>query len=504
MNAFLLGKQNMDFGKEVLYGKNARQQYMYEDVSNATYIPEHPEIQEVNFRGELLLPNIEPGDEGNYKQVDEAAPAAEGAAEATFDEEAAQHEAMIQKINDDKETYDKNLEIRAEREAREKEEEEKDEKRRADEMADFEDKQVERMAKEAAEIEEEKASRAAGTAGASGLPEQIGTELTVDNLINNMIRLNTGKMTHYAAVELETNIKELSKKTLAPHLTLDKLRPIYADLLVLNPSRVPDDIQPDPALVVLRNKLFKMNAQDIRSNVLPAFIIVKEGKVKTTRSTLINPFDYPPIVDPVKYKNIMTQGLPLAHVRQLMWDAIIADQHRGQKGWGLTNHTIKQEGMNSDEIAQVLKKKTHHVIPVIASDQIATLLPLVNNKTQRFGFVINSQSEKKPGLHWKAIYFDRKRAEVCYFDSLVSEPTEAVMRGIKQIMRKMADPLYFKLKINRIKFQANDTSTCGPFALKFIADMYAGKQFKVATRFTDDSIDGEKSIRKYISRWGYV
>ena len=160
--------------------------------------------------------------------------------------------------------------------------------------------------------------------------------------------------------------------------------------------------------------------------------------------------------------------------------------------------------MNSDEIAQVLKKKTHHVIPVIASDQIATLLPLVNQKTQHFGFVINSQSEKKPGMHWKAIYFDRKKAEVCYYDSLVSEPTEAVMRGIKQILRKMADPLYFKFKINRIKFQADDSSTCGAFALKFIADMYAGKQFKVATRFTDEHVSGEKSIRKYISRWNYV
>ena len=160
--------------------------------------------------------------------------------------------------------------------------------------------------------------------------------------------------------------------------------------------------------------------------------------------------------------------------------------------------------MTSDEIAQVLKKKTHHVIPVIASDQIATLLPLVNQKTQHFGFVINSQSEKKPGMHWKAIYFDRKKAEVCYYDSLVSEPTDAVMRGIKQIMRKMADPLYFKFKINRIKFQADDSSTCGPFALKFIADMYANKNFKVATRFIDDSINGEKSIRKYISRWNYI
>ena len=107
-------------------------------------------------------------------------------------------------------------------------------------------------------------------------------------------------------------------------------------------------------------------------------------------------------------------------------------------------------------------------------------------------------------MHWKAIYFDRKKAEVCYFDSLVSEPTEAVLRGIKQIMRKMAEPLYFKLKINRIKFQADDSSTCGPFALKFIADMYAGHTFKVATRFTDEHVSGEKSIRKYISRWGYV
>ncbi len=128
----------------------------------------------------------------------------------------------------------------------------------------------------------------------------------------------------------------------------------------------------------------------------------------------------------------------------------------------------------------------------------------MNHTTKQFGFVINSQSEKQPGMHWKATYFDRKKVDVCYFDSLVTEPTEAVMRGIKQIMRKMADPLYFKLTINRIKFQADDTSTCGPFALKCIADMYAGKQFKVATCFTDAHVSGEKSIIKYISRWGYV
>ena len=59
----LLGKQNRDFGKEVLYGKNAQQQDIPIDVSNAADIPDHPDIQETNDRGEYLLPNIEPGDE---------------------------------------------------------------------------------------------------------------------------------------------------------------------------------------------------------------------------------------------------------------------------------------------------------------------------------------------------------------------------------------------------------------------------------------------------------
>ena len=66
----------------------------------------------------------------------------------------------------------------------------------------------------------------------------------------------------------------------------------------------------------------------------------------------------------------------------------------------------------------------------------------------------------------------------------------------------MDDSLYYKLKINRIKLQSDNTSTCGAFALRFIADMYAGHTFKVATRFTDQHLEGEKSIRKYISRWG--
>ena len=72
----------------------------------------------------------------------------------------------------------------------------------------------------------------------------------------------------------------------------------------------------------------------------------------------------------------------------------------------------------------------------------------------------------------------------------------------RSIMRKMADPLYFKIKINRIKLQADNTATRGAFALRFIADMYAGKLLKKATHFTDKHVDGEDGIIRYISNVG--
>ena len=53
--------------------------------------------------------------------------------------------------------------------------------------------------------------------------------------------------------------------------------------------------------------------------------------------------------------------------RQLMYNVIYYDVYRKQKGLGLTNDTITKEGMTTDEIQVVLKKKTHHIIPVANS-----------------------------------------------------------------------------------------------------------------------------------------
>jgi hypothetical protein len=417
--------------------------------------------------------------EKRRKKEEEAETAIAESKQRRADEEEQQR-ILEERVKEAKEWREKADERKKNEEAKEKEEE----KRVQDELNAFEEQHAERIKKEEAELEEERASGASGATTRSTL---IGTELNETNLELNIIRYTRLNNRNFSARELREKILDIEPNT--DINTLDTfqsgLRQTYVLLLLKHPNRIPYFIDPRPDISALKEKIFSMTAVFMKAEILPK--VMKPG---------------------IAYNKMAL--LPKNELRQALWDKILVDPGLlaelgpPKTGQGLTNHTIKQEGMNSDEIAQVLKKKTHHVIPVIASDQIATLLPLVNNTTKEFGFVINSQSLKKPGMHWKAIYFDRKKAEVCYFDSLVSEPTEAVLRGIKQIIRKMADPLYFKLKINRIKFQADDTSTCGPFALKFIADMYSGKQFKVATRFTDDSIDGEKSIRKYISRWNYI
>ena len=172
-------------------------------------------------------------------------------------------------------------------------------------------------------------------------------------------------------------------------------------------------------------------------------------------------------------------------------------------GKGLTVDTIKDEGMTGQEIETVLKKKLHTFIPVIACDEIPSLCKYINGNTQEFGFIINSDPHNKSGCHWRSIYISRPKAEIDFYDSLTSEPTDECLTGLKILMNKMNDPLYYVLKINRVKYQSNTTSTCGAFALKFLDDMYHGKKFKEATGY-DDHINGEKDINKYISRWNLI
>lgn len=170
-----------------------------------------------------------------------------------------------------------------------------------------------------------------------------------------------------------------------------------------------------------------------------------------------------------------------------------------QSGRGMDNNN---DGMRGDQIQEILKKETGENIPVIAADEMDTILPLINKNKKEFGFVINSDESDGPGQHWRACYINREKGEIDFYDSLVSEPTEQFLKGLYDIMVKWQDDVYYKLKINRIKDQRNDTSTCGQFTIKFLSDMYDGKKFKEASGY-DNTLKGEGMINEYQSKWNY-
>ena len=156
-----------------------------------------------------------------------------------------------------------------------------------------------------------------------------------------------------------------------------------------------------------------------------------------------------------------------------------------------------KDGLYDDQVQDIIKSKTRKLVPVIMADQIKTLVPLVDKHTKEFGFIINKESSiDGDGTHWMACFIDIPRAEVDFYDPLVSQPSKEFLKGIKFLIDKIDPELYLKIKVNNIKDQANDTSNCGFFCAKFLIDMFKGKKFKQASRF-DNSKIGEENIEKF-------
>ena len=138
----------------------------------------------------------------------------------------------------------------------------------------------------------------------------------------------------------------------------------YTRLLLLQPGetlRLPKDIV---LFVPIIKRLNEMSDEQIKREVFPLFTPIIDS-ASTTANVNFNKLTSPEAI------------------RHKMFEIILKHPDRVQRGWGLTNDTITKEGMTTEEIQEVLKKKTHHIIPVIPSNDIPTLLPLVGPTTKR-------------------------------------------------------------------------------------------------------------------------
>lgn len=170
------------------------------------------------------------------------------------------------------------------------------------------------------------------------------------------------------------------------------------------------------------------------------------------------------------------------------------------------------DGLYNDELEKLLYYKTHKVVPVIASDELHSLLKYVDPKQKYFTAVINtnpstsdgSGTDGYPNGHWRCIFIDNRddfpSAE--FFDPLADKPEPAILKIMKQICEIMNPEQMFLYKQNMVKLQSDESSNCGHFVLKFIDDRVNGVPWSKATGFDkviDKSKDGEKMIEKYKS-----
>jgi len=169
-------------------------------------------------------------------------------------------------------------------------------------------------------------------------------------------------------------------------------------------------------------------------------------------------------------------------------------------GFGVENPTNADNGLWNTEIQDILKHKIpDNFIPVIANDQIKLLNPHIKKDTEKFGFIVNTDDSTGNGKHWKAVFLSRPDASVEIYDSLVSIPSRKFMKDVSGLVNKMDDDLLYKVKINTVKDQSDDTSNCGYFAIKFLVDRFEGKDFKNSSFYNniDKSDKGEKDIKKF-------
>ena len=116
----------------------------------------------------------------------------------------------------------------------------------------------------------------------------------------------------------------------------------------------------------------------------------------------------------------------------------------------------------------------------------------------RFGMIINNQRHDQGGQHWFCLFFDLKKGDIFFVDSVGEKPMENVEKYVEKLKEylksKNIKPNY---KINTTQHQRKN-SECGIYSMFFILRFLKSGNFEETTYkvIDDDTINTE--IRPYL------
>lgn len=162
---------------------------------------------------------------------------------------------------------------------------------------------------------------------------------------------------------------------------------------------------------------------------------------------------------------------------------------KSKSGSGLTSCEIQDIMGKYEEFGGVYPVDLIHTAPFTLDENV--------------GIIYNTDAQNEPGEHWCAIYWDADNQSIDVYDSYAEEIPAIVMREIQTVMDRLKPETYWKFRYNRIKQQRSNSDSCGFFAMRFLIDRFAGKDWKDATGYSE-IMKSEKEIDSFKHKYGYV
>lgn len=157
--------------------------------------------------------------------------------------------------------------------------------------------------------------------------------------------------------------------------------------------------------------------------------------------------------------------------------------------------------LNTTDIDNVLRQYEHvdkhfKFLGALPSDfyKINNINLLKLNKFKRIGIILNLDGYKQSGSHWVALFIDKTKRQIEYFDSTGNPPNKNIKFYIKMKLLKIF-PNYKYLE-NRFEHQLLDTE-CGVYSIYYIINRLFGFSFEYITSniIRDENM---QMFRKYI------
>lgn len=181
-----------------------------------------------------------------------------------------------------------------------------------------------------------------------------------------------------------------------------------------------------------------------------------------------------------------------------------------QKGDGLVDG---KGGLYNSEVDEMMKDKyvNRGFLGVFPIDELGHMLEeRIDKKWPAVSFILNTVQHNVKRGHFTAVWVDRARNNLEYYDPLGAAPPKEFTLEMAKVLPKLGLHFPIQYKINRVRFQAMNTSHCGYFSMKFLEQRYKSKPFKVASGFASflGVRNSEKGIDKYkdhlVREFGYL